>query len=81
MIRILNDFGTYDRDLAWGDVNVLQLGGSRAEVTQRLVTLVQHCRRLIEGLRADHKALAIFLEGMIGFNTGFYGVGDYWGEL
>ena len=81
VIRILNDFGTYHRDVSWGDVNALLLGVPRADVTARLEELIGHCRRLLAPLRADHRPLAVFLDRHIDFNQGFYGLADYWGEL
>jgi hypothetical protein len=81
VIRLLNDIGTYHRDLAWGDLNALMLGVSRDEVDSRLADLVARGRELIRPLRQDHPRLAAYLERQMDFCAGFYHVTDYWGEL
>lgn len=81
VIRLLNDFGTYERDVAWGDLNVLLLGVPRAEVERRLAGLTARSRELIAPLRAGSPQLAGYLERQMDFCAGFYQVGDYWGGL
>lgn len=81
VIRLLNDLGTYDRDVAWGDLNPLMLGVTREDVVERIGVLVDGCRDLLRPLRESQPRLAVFLDRYIGFNTGFYGLTDYWGEL
>jgi hypothetical protein len=81
VIRLLNDLGTYERDLAWGDLNALLLGGSRAEVERRIAELAARSRELIAPLRAAHPELAGYMERQMDFCAGFYQVGDYWGTL
>jgi hypothetical protein len=81
VIRLLNDLGTYQRDVSWGDLNPLMLGVSRDEVTRHISVLVERCQELLDPLRAAHPRLADFLDRYIGFNTGFYRLTDYWGKL
>jgi hypothetical protein len=88
VIRLLNDLGTYRRDLAWGDLNALLLdaGASereagRDEVTARVGLLVARTEAALVPLTGAARGLADFLRRQIGFCTGFYGVTDYWGEL
>jgi hypothetical protein len=81
VIRLLNDLGTYDRDVAWGDLNPMMLGVTRDGVTERIGVLVTEALALLRPLRAEQPELALFLERYIGFNKGFYGLTDYWGDL
>lgn len=81
VIRLLNDLGTYDRDVAWGDLNPMMLGVTREAVTERIGVLVTEALALLRPLRAEQPELALFLERYIGFNKGFYGLTDYWGDL
>lgn len=81
VIRLLNDLGTYERDVAWGDLNVLLLGVDRAEVERRITGLAARSRELIAPLRAAHPELAGYMERQMDFCAGFYQVGDYWGAL
>ncbi|MFF5205943.1 terpene synthase family protein [Streptosporangium sp. NPDC000396] len=80
VIRLLNDLGTYERDVTWGDLNALLLCDGRAEVEQRLAEFVARGRRLIASLDA-HPELAGYMERQMDFCAGFYQVGDYWGML
>ena len=81
VIRLLNDLGTYHRDLSWGDLNPLMLGVTKEQVAERIAGLTEHCERLLEPLNSTHPDLAVFLHRYIQFNVGFYRVGDYWGKL
>jgi hypothetical protein len=81
VIRLLNDLGTYHRDLSWGDLNPLMLGVSQAQVAQRIAVLTQRCEQLLQPLTQTHPDLAVFLDRYIRFNVGFYRIGDYWGKL
>lgn len=81
VLRLLNDLATYERDLSWGDLNVLMLGVDRADVTRHIALLVDNCHELIRPLRAVCPEQAAYLERQIGFLTGFYGFSDYWGTL
>ncbi len=81
VVRLLNDIGTYHRDLAWGDLNALMLGLPREEVDRRLAALVATARELIHPLRTDRPLIAAYLERQMDFCAGFYRVTDYWGRL
>ncbi|GAA2094097.1 hypothetical protein GCM10009780_39840 [Actinomadura alba] len=81
VLRLLNDLATYDRDLSWGDLNALMLGADRDEVTRHIALLVGRCRELILPLRARCPEQAEYLERQVGFSSGFYAHGDYWGTL
>jgi hypothetical protein len=81
VIRLLNDLGTYRRDVEWGDLNVLMLGLNRTDVIRRIETLADDCRQALGSLRADHPDVAAYLERQINFNIGFWKITDYWGSL
>ncbi|GGK87819.1 hypothetical protein Ppa06_52850 [Planomonospora parontospora subsp. parontospora] len=81
VIRLLNDLGTYERDVAWGDLNALLLDVTRATVERRVTELAARSRELIEPLREAQPGLAGYLERQMDFCAGFYRVGDYWGTL
>ncbi|MBG0829819.1 hypothetical protein HS041_18810 [Planomonospora sp. ID67723] len=81
VIRLLNDLGTYERDVAWGDLNALMLGTGRAGVERRIAELAARSRELLAPLRAAHPELAGYMERQMDFCAGFYQVGDYWGAL
>ncbi|MFJ2032021.1 terpene synthase family protein [Streptosporangium sp. NPDC087985] len=81
VIRLLNDLGTYERDVLWGDLNALLLGVSRVEVERRVAELAVRSRELIAPLRPGHPELAGYLERQMDFCAGFYRVADYWGAL
>jgi hypothetical protein len=81
VLRLLNDLATYERDLKWGDLNVLMLGSNRGQVNELVDALIDNAR---EGLRPLMKRCpreAVYLERQIGYSLGFYGAGDYWGRL
>ncbi|WP_184548104.1 terpene synthase family protein [Streptosporangium becharense] len=80
VIRLLNDLGTYERDVVWGDLNVLLLGDDRAAVERRITELTAHARGLLASLDT-HPELAGYMERQMDFCAGFYRVGDYWGTL
>jgi len=81
VLRLLNDLRTYQRDLAWGDLNVLMLGVTRAEVVERLGVLLEHCQEELDVLGHVHPQPADFIERQVGFCIGFYEIADYWGDL
>ncbi|MFI6761089.1 terpene synthase family protein [Micromonospora sp. NPDC050417] len=84
VLRLVNDLGTYDRDLAWGkgDLNVLMLGVDRAEVIRLVGELVDGCVRLLTPLRTSCPRPASYLARQLGFVTRFYGSGvDFWGGM
>ncbi|MEU9510645.1 terpene synthase family protein [Micromonospora sp. NPDC048170] len=78
-LRLVNDLGTYERDLRWGDLNALLLVDDRAEVEQRLAELVDTCRRMLVPLRSTCPREADYLARQIGFSSGFYQLADFWG--
>ncbi|WP_285703845.1 terpene synthase family protein [Microtetraspora sp. NBRC 16547] len=80
-LRLLNDLATYRRDVGWGDVNVLMLGVGRTEVSERMAELADRAGELLEPLRDACPRTVAYLECQVGFNTGFYGGADYWGEM
>jgi hypothetical protein len=81
VIRLLNDLGTYERDVSWGDLNALLLGPGREEVAGHVARLAGRSRELIQPFRAAEPGLASYLERQMDFCAGFYQVSDYWGEL
>ncbi|MEV6693069.1 terpene synthase family protein [Micromonospora sp. NPDC051196] len=78
ILRLVNDLGTYERDLRWGDLNALLLV-PRAEVEQRIAELVAQARQLLEALRESCPVQADYLARQIGFSSGFYRSTDFWG--
>ncbi|GIJ55064.1 terpene synthase family protein [Virgisporangium aurantiacum] len=81
VLRLVNDLATYDRDVGWGDLNALMLGVDRAEVTARIAALVEDCLGRLEPLTDRCPREAVYLARQIGFSSGFYRVGDFWGRL
>ncbi|WP_405139438.1 terpene synthase family protein [Sphaerisporangium sp. NBC_01403] len=81
VIRLLNDLGTYERDLEWGDLNALLLGVSREEVDRRVSLLAERSRKLIAPLHESHPYIAGYLERQMDFCAGFYRLADYWGTI
>lgn len=81
VIRLLNDLGTYERDLQWGDLNCLLLDRTRAEVEERIGELTSEARALVRDAAEDAPALAEYMERQMDFCAGFYGVTDFWGTL
>jgi hypothetical protein len=79
--RLINDIGTYEREVKWGDLNALMLGDGREEVDKNVTELTRRFREIVIPLRADHPRLSYYLERQIDFCVGFYGGADYWGEL
>ncbi|GAA0981685.1 hypothetical protein GCM10009555_050230 [Acrocarpospora macrocephala] len=81
VLRLLNDLASAERDLKWGDINILTLGPGRADVTARIAELMAECRTLIRPLKDSCHQEAVYLERQLGYSTGFYGITDYWGEV
>ncbi|WP_433464826.1 terpene synthase family protein [Spirillospora sp. CA-128828] len=82
VIRLLNDFGTYERDVQWGDLNALLLDRPRAEVEERIGELTSEARTLLRGAaESGAPELAEYMERQMDFCAGFYGVTDFWGTL
>jgi plasmid stability protein len=80
ILRLVNDLATYDRDLASGDMNVLRLGVDEADVRRRIADDVEECLRRLEPLAARCPREAEYLARQVGFSSGFYQVGDFWGR-
>jgi hypothetical protein len=80
-LRLLNDLATYERDLAWGDLNSLMLGLSREDVDRRIGELIEGCEKLIGPLAARLPHEADYLRRQLGHSVGYYGMTDYWGSL
>jgi hypothetical protein len=78
-LRLVNDLGTYERDLRWGDLNALLLVADPAEVHDRLAGLVAEARRQLDPVRADCPTQVAYLERQLGFSSGFYRLADFWG--
>ncbi|MEW9532459.1 terpene synthase family protein [Microbispora sp. NPDC049125] len=81
VLRLLNDLATYERDMAWGDLNAQMLGVGRDEVLERIEALTEECWRLFAPLRDPCPDEVAYLERQLGYSAGFYGGADYWGEL
>ncbi|GAA2147177.1 terpene synthase family protein [Actinomadura napierensis] len=81
VIRLLNDLGTYERDLKWGDLNGLLLDLPRGGVEARIVELTAEARFLIARARDGAPDLADYMERQMDFCAGFYGVTDFWGSV
>lgn len=80
LLRLVNDVGTRKREAAWGDVNILQLGSLRSEVDADIRRRTRRCLQLFGTTRAARSEWTSYLERVIGFNMGLYGVADYWGR-
>jgi Terpene synthase family 2, C-terminal metal binding len=80
VIRVLNDLATLDRDIAWGDLNVLRLGADRAAADELLRVLLRECDAALDRVRPGQPGLATFLHRQVEFCRGFYGLTDYWGQ-
>lgn len=80
-LRLVNDLGTYERDLRWGDLNAMLLVTDRAEIEERVATLVGGCHRLLEPLRSACPREASHLARQTGYTSGFYQVADFWGMV
>lgn len=81
VLRLVNDLGTYQRDLEWGDLNAVMLVGDPGEVEQRITGLVEGCRELLAPLEVSCPQEAAYLARQIGFSSGFYRTTDFWGSL
>lgn len=81
VLRLVNDLGTYERDVRWGDLNALMLVEDRVEVEQCIAALVDRCRELLAPLQVSCPMQANYLARQIGFSSGFYRSTDFWGAL
>ncbi|QFY08989.1 terpene synthase [Nonomuraea phyllanthi] len=73
-LHLLGDVASYRRDLSWGDLNVLALGVSRAEVAEAMAGLEREATALIEPVRGRSPRTAVYLRRRIGFNAGYTGI-------
>ncbi|MGV9378685.1 terpene synthase family protein [Nonomuraea sp. NPDC003707] len=73
-LHLLGDMASYRKDMSWGDLNVLALGVSRAEVTGAMAALAREAAGLIEPVGAGSPRTAAYLRRQIGFNAGFVGI-------
>ncbi|MEV5711765.1 terpene synthase family protein [Actinoallomurus sp. NPDC052274] len=80
-MRLINDLGTYERDLSWGDLNALMLGVTEGEVRDHLAAIGARFRTLLDPVRAGHPRLAAYMERQVDFCEGFQELTDYWGTL
>lgn len=80
VMRLLNDLGTYERDLRWGDLNALMLGVSRSDVLEHIAVLTTQARQLLAPLLIRFPHEAGYLHRQMEFNRGFYGITDYVGR-
>ena len=80
VIRVLNDLATLDRDIAWGDLNLLRLGADRADADELVRVLLRECDAALDRIRPGQPGLATFLHRQVEFCRGFYGLTDYWGQ-
>jgi len=80
VIRVLNDIATFDRDVTWGDLNLLRLDGGPEAAGPALDHLLARHRGRVRALRPVHGRFAMFLDRQVEFCRGFYPVADYWGE-
>ncbi|MFI7640736.1 terpene synthase family protein [Nonomuraea sp. NPDC049400] len=76
-LHLLGDVASYRRDMSWGDLNVLALGVSRAEVSEAMAELARETAVLIEPVRARSPRTAVYLRRQIGFNAGLIGISGY----
>lgn len=77
-LRLLNDLATYERDLAWGDLNSLMLGPTPEDIRRRIDELVDGSEKLIAPLSADLPEEADYLRRQLGHSVGYYATADYW---
>ena len=80
VLRVLNDLATYERDVAWGDLNLMRLGLDRAGADGLLERLTRQCEDALIPVRDGQPRLAAFLHRQMEFCRGFYGLTDSWGQ-
>jgi hypothetical protein len=76
-LHLLGDVASYRRDMSWGDLNILGLGVSRAEVRDAMTAQAREAARLTEPVRAHSPRTAAYLRRQIGFTAGVHGISDY----
>ncbi|HEX4818463.1 MAG TPA: terpene synthase family protein [Nonomuraea sp.] len=75
-LHLLGDVASYRKDMSWGDLNILGLGVSRAEVTEAMERLAREAARRIEPVGEHSPRTAAYLRRQIGFKAGFNGISD-----
>jgi hypothetical protein len=80
VLRLVNDLGSYGREMESNDVNVLRLGMTRAELTVQIATATDRLLDLAAVVRSTRPRLATYVERQVGFAVGLYGAGDFWGQ-
>lgn len=81
-MRLINDLGSYERDLKWGDLNGLMLGVTREEARRRVAEGGRRFRALTAALDPGrYQRLITYMERQVEFCEGFQDVTDYWGSL
>ncbi|MGP3918141.1 hypothetical protein [Nonomuraea sp. 10N515B] len=73
-LHLLGELASYRRDMSWGDLNILGLGVSRAEVTDAMAALAREVAQLIEPVREHSPRTAAYLGRRLGFQAGFNGI-------
>jgi len=76
VVRLLNDLGTYERDVKWGDLNALMLDLDRPAIEEQITALSAAAVSLTAGLPPEH---GDYLRRQMEFCVGFYGIADFWG--
>ncbi|MBW8484801.1 terpene synthase family protein [Actinomadura parmotrematis] len=79
VVRLLNDLGTYERDVRSGDLNVLLLDEDRDRVQARVADLLDAARAEVAAVRDGAPGLAEYLDRQMDFCRGFYREADFWG--
>lgn len=80
VLRMINDLAGFERERAFGDVNLLALGPPAAQVREAIRADTARTVRLLARQPRSRRRWADYLERVLGFNTGLYGTTDYWGE-
>jgi Terpene synthase family 2, C-terminal metal binding len=80
LLRLVNDLGSYERELASDDLNVLMLGMTRSQLDTHIEESTHDFLALVRPVRRDRPRLATYVERQVGYAMGLYGIGDFWGE-
>ncbi|MEV0349720.1 terpene synthase family protein [Nonomuraea sp. NPDC050680] len=73
-LHLLGDLASYRRDVSWGDLNVLMLGVSHAEVADAMGELAREALELLKPVHERSPRTAAYLRRQIGFNAGLHGI-------
>ncbi|MEV5751196.1 terpene synthase family protein [Actinoallomurus sp. NPDC052308] len=80
-MRLIDDLGTFERDLSRGDLNALLPGVTEGEVRDHLAAVGARFRALLDPLRAGHPHLAAYMERQVDFCEGLQEPTDHWEAL